>query len=101
MSRYIDLSGEAAVTGTYPVLMSSQSDLLNRSLPPPPSSSANSTNAAYSPAAISYFTTLNTYMHNQQSSSSLIFPDNGHIVTSNQMLASEWGSVVSIWPIDT
>ena len=33
--------------------------------------------------------------------SSLIFPDNGHIVTSNQMLASEWGSVVSIWPIDT
>ena len=75
------------------MLMSSKSDLL---LP-----------STYSPVSVDFFNTLSVYMHQQtanadeQSRSRLIFPENGHLVTSDPMAASAWGGVVSIWPIDS
>lgn len=77
------------------MLMSTMSDLL---LP-----------STYSPVAADFFNTLNTYMHQQElnadilhsNRSTVIFPDNGHLATSDPMAASAWGGVVSIWPIDS
>lgn len=84
--------GESSVSGMNAVLMSSKSDLL---LP-----------STYSPVSVDFFDTLNVYMRQQVdtdevSRSKSIFPENGHLVTSDPMVASAWGGVVSIWPIDS
>ena len=51
----------------------------------------------YNPVAVDYFTTIDSYLAAQQSP---VRPSNGHIAVSNQMIASQYGPVVSIWPVD-
>jgi hypothetical protein len=50
-----------------------------------------------SPLAVDYFKALDAVMKDNKY---LVSPSNGHIATSNVYDASDWGSVMSIWPFD-
>lgn len=69
-----------------PTLLSTPSDLL---LP-----------SAYdNPVTADFFKSVNTALHRNNQSS--IFPDEAHIASPNPMVASKWGPVCSIWPLDS
>lgn len=69
-----------------PGLLCTPSDLLSPS-------------AYENPVTADFFKYVNLALH--QNNQSTVFPDEAHIASPDPMIASQWGPVCSIWPLDS